>query len=178
MDVFLETPRLVLRAVTAADLDDVVALDNDPEVMRYLNGGRPVTREEVREGALERLMGPGFWAARERGTGAWLGWFQLEPTAREGEAELGYRLRRAAWGAGYATEGARALVDRGFRELGVRRVVARTMTVNAGSRRVLEKCGLRYVRTFFEEWPEVIEGSEQGDVEYALTVDRWRAAGA
>ncbi|MEV3988120.1 GNAT family N-acetyltransferase [Streptomyces sp. NPDC049837] len=175
MSVFLETPRLRLRTVTEDDLDEVVALDNDPEVMRYLNGGRPASRDEVRTEALRRLMGRGFWAAETRGTGEWLGWFSLEPLAREGEVELGYRLRRAAWGLGYATEGARALLDKGFAELGVRRVSAQTMTVNAGSRRVLEKCGLRYVRTFFEEWPDVIEGSEQGDVEYALTREDWLA---
>ncbi|MER7107688.1 GNAT family N-acetyltransferase [Streptomyces sp. NPDC000229] len=173
MSVFLETPRLVLRAVTEHDLDEVVALDNDPEVMRYINGGRPVSRDEVREGALRRLMGPGFLAAEARGTGEWLGWFCLEPLEGEGVVELGYRLRRSAWGRGYATEGSRALIGKGFRELGVRRVTARTMTVNTGSRRVMEKCGLRYVRTFFEEWPDVIDGSEQGDVEYALTRDAW-----
>ncbi|GAA2511280.1 GNAT family N-acetyltransferase [Streptomyces gobitricini] len=173
MSVLLETPRLVLRTVTEDDLDDVVALDNDPLVMRYINGGRPVSREEVRAGALRRLMGPGFWAAEERGTGEWLGWFALEPSAVEGVVELGYRLRRSAWGRGYATEGSGALIDKGFRELGVRRVTAQTMTVNAGSRRVLEKCGLTYVRTFFEQWPEVIDGSEHGDVEYALTREAW-----
>ncbi|MFF8289871.1 GNAT family N-acetyltransferase [Streptomyces sp. NPDC016309] len=188
MSVFLRTPRLVLRPVTENDLDEVWALDNDPEVMRYLNGGRPVSREEVRSGALRRLRGPGFWAAEARDSGEWLGWFSLEPdpvreAGRWEVVELGYRLRRSAWGRGYATEGARALVDKGFRELGVRRVVARTMTVNAGSRRVMEKCGLRFVRTFFEEWPEVIEGSEQGDVEYALSLEEWpggrgREAGA
>lgn len=176
MSVFLETPRLVLRKVTEQDLDEVVALDNDPEVMRYINGGRPVSRDEVRGGALRRLMGRGFWAAEARGSGEWLGWFSLEPlesVAGERTVELGYRLRRSAWGRGYATEGSRALLDKGFGELGVRRVVARTMTVNSGSRRVMEKCGLTYVRTFFEEWPDVIDGSEKGDVEYVLTRDAW-----
>jgi RimJ/RimL family protein N-acetyltransferase len=61
----------------------------------------------------------------------------------------------------------------GFNQPGVQRVMAHTMTVNVASRRVMEKAGLRYVRTFFEEWPESIEGSEQGDVEYALTRDEW-----
>jgi RimJ/RimL family protein N-acetyltransferase len=52
------------------------------------------------------------------------------------------------------------------------------MTVNAGSRRVLEKCGMAYVRTFFGQWPEVIEGSEHGDVEYVLTRESWAAGRA
>jgi RimJ/RimL family protein N-acetyltransferase len=53
-------------------------------------------------------------------------------------------------------------------------VVAETMAVNAASRRVMEKAGLRYVRTFHQEWPERIEGDEHGDVEYALTKADWR----
>ncbi|QGV77723.1 GNAT family N-acetyltransferase [Streptomyces ficellus] len=188
MSVFLRTSRLVLRTVTEDDLDEVVALDNDPLVMRYLNGGRPVSREEVRSGSLRRLRGPGFWAAEARGPqgppgggslggspGGWLGWFSLDPLDGAGTVELGYRLRRSAWGRGYATEGSLALIDQGFRELSVRRVTATTMTVNAGSRRVMEKCGLRHVRTFFEEWPDVIGGSEHGDVEYALTREEWLA---
>ena len=49
------------------------------------------------------------------------------------------------------------------------------MVVNAASRRVMEKAGLRFVRVFHEPWPDRIEGDEQGDVEYALTLDEWNA---
>jgi len=121
--------------------------------------------------AYERFEGFGVWAAVERSTGEFLGWFEFYPPEGRGpeEAELGYRLRRSAWGKGYATEGSRALIRKGFTELGVRRVVAETMAVNAASRRVMEKAGLSYVRTFHQEWPCRIEGEEHGDVEYALT---------
>ncbi|HEX7744523.1 MAG TPA: GNAT family N-acetyltransferase [Micromonosporaceae bacterium] len=104
----------------------------------------------------ERLGGPAFWAAIERTAGEFVGWFELQPAgpARPDDAELGYRLRRPAWGKGYASEGTRALVDRGFTEFGLQRIVATTMAVNAASRRVMEKAGLRYVRTFHESWPE------------------------
>jgi RimJ/RimL family protein N-acetyltransferase len=47
------------------------------------------------------------------------------------------------------------------------------MAVNTGSRRVLEKAGLRFVRAFHQDWPDVIEGYEEGDVEYALTKADW-----
>ncbi len=111
----------------------------------------------------------------EKATGTFLGWFsfRLREEAGPDEAELGYRLRKAAWGKGYATEGARALIHKGFTELPVRRVVAFTMTVNIASRRVMEKAGLTLVRTFWQEWPDVIAGSEQGDVEYALLRADW-----
>lgn len=114
--------------------------------------------------------------AEEREGGAFLGWFEFRPVDGDrAEVELGYRLRRAAWGHGYATEGSRALVRRGFTGLGVERVVAYTMAVNSGSRRVMEKAGLSYVRTFREDYPETIAGSEHGEVEYALTAADWRA---
>ncbi len=89
-------------------------------------------------------------------------------------AELGYRLRRDAWGHGYATEGSRALIAKGFGELGLSRIWAQTMAVNTRSRRVLEKSGLRYVRTFFMDFDDPIPGTEKGEVEYAITRSEWR----
>jgi RimJ/RimL family protein N-acetyltransferase len=123
----------------------------------------------------ERFEGFGVWASFERSTGEFLGWFEFYPWKDAGpdEVELGYRLRKSAWGKGYATEGSRALIRKGFTELGVQRVVAETMVVNAASRRVMEKAGLTHVRTFHQEWPERIGGDEHGDVEYALTKADW-----
>lgn len=171
-----------LRPLTADDVDHLTDLDSDPEVMRYIDGGRPVSRETIRTERLPRLLHhcpgigfPGYWAAEETSGRTFLGWFEFRPLEDDSPAvvELGYRLRRAVWGRGYATEGARALVRKGFTELGVQRVTANTMTVNAASRRVMEKAGLAYVRTYFGDWPEAIDGSEHGDVEYALTRSRW-----
>lgn len=182
MQVFLETQRLVLRRFTMADVDDLVSLDADPNVMRFVTGGIPTARDEIENEVLpaflayyERFEGYGFWAAIEKLTGEFLGWFHFRP--REGasadEAELGYRLRQSAWGRGYATEGSRALIRKGFTELGVRRVVAEAMAVNLASRRVMEKAGLRLVRTFHQPWPYPIEGDEFGGVEYALDKADW-----
>lgn len=182
MRFFLETDRLALRPFTEADVDELVALDGDPEVMRFISGGRPTAHEVVRTRTLPRLLHVhpcfgthGYWAAQERATGAFLGWFELRPLAEDSAAvaELGYRLRRAAWGTGLATEGARALLDKGFTDLGVQRVTAETMTVNTRSRRVMEKAGLSFTRSFTGDWPEAIEGSEQGEVEYGLTRAEW-----
>jgi RimJ/RimL family protein N-acetyltransferase len=176
MHVVLETERLVLRRFTLDDVGNLVDLDGDPAVMRYLTGGKPTERAVI-AGELARLLrqydqgGAGRWAAVERSTGAFLGWFALDP--REGALELGYRLRRSAWGKGYATEGSRALVRMAFTELGAERVFAETMAVNTASRRVLEKAGLRLVRTFHLTWDDPIEGTEHGEVEYALRKEDW-----
>ena len=182
MHVFLETERLLLRRFTADDLEGLLELDADPEVMRYVTGGIPTSREELEQevlpaflGYYEQYAGFGFWAAVEKGTGLLVGWFHLRPETpeRPADVELGYRLRRSAWGKGYATEGARALIAKGFTELGVERVYATTMVVNVASWRVMEKAGLRFVRTFRQPWPYAIEGEEEGDVEYALSRAEW-----
>ena len=64
-----------------------------------------------------------------------------------------------------------------FTGLGAREVVATTMAVNAGSRRVMEKAGLRYARTVYLDWPDPLDGNEHGDVEYRLRVGEWLADG-
>jgi RimJ/RimL family protein N-acetyltransferase len=187
MRIILETPRLVIRQFTEDDVDNLFNLNSDPEVMRYLTGGRPTPREEIRDqiipfhlaayGRMDRL---GTWAAESTATGEFLGWFHFRPGS-DGDItniDLGYRLRKAAWSKGYATEGSRALISTGFTDLGIERVFAHTMTVNAASRHVLEKCGLTLVRTTPYEGPDVIEGSEHGEVEYALTKPAWEARAA
>jgi RimJ/RimL family protein N-acetyltransferase len=178
---FLTTDRLILRRFTLDDVDLLVELDSHPDVMRYLTGGRPTPRENIERERLPWILdgyerhGLGWWAAHVVATGEFIGWFGLRP--QEGkpadELELGYRLRPAAWGKEYATEGSRALVDKAFRELGASRVVAYTMTVNRRSRRVMEKVGLKLVRHYFEDWGDPIEGSDQGDVEYAISKAEW-----
>ncbi|WP_280428602.1 GNAT family N-acetyltransferase [Nocardia brasiliensis] len=109
--------------------------------------------------------------------GAFVGWVALQPPADGGcrEVELGYRFLASVWGRGYATEVGRALVHKGFSEFGVRRVWAQTMAVNLGSRRVLEKVGLRYVRTFHLDFEDPLPGTEQGEVEYEVGRDEWLA---
>lgn len=175
METMMETARLTLRRFAPADIDGLVALHNDPEVMRYLTGGAPISRAEVERDYREVFANDGYWVATERATGAWLGWFALHPTADRDpdELELGYRLRRAAWGRGYATEGARALIDRAFAAGGARRVWAQTMAVNRPSRRVMERSGLTFGRVFHLDWDDPLPGTEEGEVEYALDREDW-----
>ena len=187
MHIILETPRLRLREFAEDDVDNLFDLNSDPEVMRYLTGGRPTPREVIRDelipfhlavyGRLDRL---GTWAAESTATGEFLGWFHFRPGPGTDltNIDLGYRLRRSTWNQGYATEGSRALISLGFTELGVERVFAHTMTTNTASRRVMEKCGLTLVRTVAYQGADVIEGAGQGQVEYALTKPEWQARAA
>lgn len=192
MLVFMETGRLRLRQFTMADADNLFDLDSDPEVMRFLTGGVSTPHDVIQQAILpvflrsyEHYAGFGVWAAFEKVSGDFLGWFSFRPPeeANPGNVELGYRLRRAAWGRGYATEGALALIHKGFTELGVQRVFATTYQDNLASRRVMEKAGLRLVRTYritlkdlltadtyYSPSPELWDGD---DVEYALLKADW-----
>jgi RimJ/RimL family protein N-acetyltransferase len=182
MHAFLETDRLLLRRFTSQDVDNLIDLNSDPEVMRFVPEAACTTRHEIETEYLpaylnyyERYAGYGFWAAIEKSTGRFLGWFHLRPrdSSPPDEVELGFRLRQTAWGKGYGTEGSRALLRKGFTQLGMQRVVAEAMTVNTASRRVMDKVGLKFVRSFPLEWPVPVEGQEQGGVEYALSRSEW-----
>jgi RimJ/RimL family protein N-acetyltransferase len=177
MSTSFETERLSLSLARKADRENLIALERDPEVMRFLNGGRPTPNDGEAEGAsfLTPRGGEDYvWAARETRSGAFVGWFSLR-VVQEGVAELGYRLRRDAWGKGFGSEGSRALVAKGFAEMGLERIVATAMTVHGASRRVLEKAGLAHARTVYPDWPDSLPGSELGDVEYEVARDEWEA---
>jgi RimJ/RimL family protein N-acetyltransferase len=182
MSIFLETERLRLRQFTEADVDAIVELDSDPDVMRFINGGHPTSRDEIQNEYLPnwlryytRWAGFGFWAAIDKSTGEFLGWFHFRPPpgGSADEAELGYRLRKSAWNKGYATEGSRALIHKGFTELGVQRVVAGAAIDNVGSRRVMEKSGLTLVGTVWRSVPDIFDGLRVPSVEYALDKADW-----
>lgn len=152
MSVYLITERLTLRQFRADDADNLMTLDSDPDVRRFLDLPNAPSRSEVIERILpgflayyERLGAFGYWAAEETASDAFLGWFHLRPSAEDGnEIELGYRLKKSVWDRGYATEGARALVRHGFLTLGVGHVTARALTANTASIRVMEKTGLKF----------------------------------
>src|SRR3954452_18180160 len=105
---------MLLRPITLDDADTLVALDGDPEVMRYLSGGRPTSRDEVVD-TIRAHIGR-RWIGSHRPTNNFVGWFGLVPSG-DAEYAIGYRLRRAAWGHGLATEGARTLIAVAFTEL-------------------------------------------------------------
>ena len=106
MHIILETPRLALRQFTEDDVDNLCALNSDPEVMRCLTGGSPIPGAEIRDQIIpfhlavyERFDRLGTWAAESTATGEFLGWFHLRPGHGTDitNIELGYRLRRSAW---------------------------------------------------------------------------------
>jgi RimJ/RimL family protein N-acetyltransferase len=157
----IETRRLCLRPLTLNDIDLLLSLDNDPEVMRWLNGGTPVSRDEMREIILPRLLqasiqppGIGVHVAQLRATGESIGWFGIfPPTPPRSLPAFGVRLAAAYWGAGYGFEGSRALIDHTFSPTfsrtfaptfakgDVSAIEATTYEANLGSRGLLRRLG-------------------------------------
>jgi RimJ/RimL family protein N-acetyltransferase len=182
--ILLQTPRLLLRQFTLDDADRLVELDSDPEVMRFISKGQPTPLARYRDDLLPRWIAGyatdphrGFWAAHAADSHAFLGWFHLRPDRYDaGAQELGYRLRREAWGRGLATEGSHALLDRAFREWLIERVCARALVTNLASIRVMEKCGLKFESHFvFEE--TLLPGWAEDDrkaVKYGLNREEYQ----
>ena len=178
----LRTERILLEPLVEKHLEYEVALDCDPEVMRYL-AGRARTRGEVEQwhrrrlDAARRVPGLGFWVGFMQG--AFVGWWILQPPERpdqgpvQGQAELGYRLLHRYWRQGLGSEGARELIRHGFQDRGLSRIFAETMTVNVASRATMEAVGLLYVRTFRSEVDPRLPDADQGEVEYAITHEQW-----
>jgi RimJ/RimL family protein N-acetyltransferase len=186
----IQIKELCLRRFVDADASYLFSLDNDPEVMRYINGGAPTPYAVIETEILPSFLavdkgGPlfGFWAVVVNG--GFCGWVSLRHLEADAQtASLGYRFCRAVWGRGYATEAARAIIARAFDGLGLMRVVATTYEKNRASRQVMEKLGMRLVRrfrisaadleisdTYYASGAEVWDGD---DVEYAVDRDQWR----
>jgi RimJ/RimL family protein N-acetyltransferase len=149
MQPVLETSRLLIRPRRLADTDDCLAMDGDPEVTRFVSGpwSDPVVHRAFVE---ERTRGPyavglGYWAICHRDEAdAFIGWVLLIPVDAVGpESEIGWRLRRSAWGRGFATEAARPVVTHAFTTLKLAEVIAAIDPDNVGSLKVAEKLGLR-----------------------------------
>lgn len=171
----LQTPRLMLSACRQDDVADFIALERDAAVMHFLHGGA-VDHDTVRPQDVSFLMprgtDPYVWTAHRKADAGFVGWFCLYPVTPV-LAELGYRLTRESWGQGLATEGAATLVDWGFEAAGYDTIFSGTMTVNKGSRRVMEKLGMTHVRTDFPLFDDPIPGTEEGEVRYELQRRDW-----
>lgn len=152
MQAPLDTDRLHLRPFSAQDLDAWFAIWGDPEVIGW---GAAESREATR-GPFVRLLakekewpaGIGWLAVTERGTDAIVGDVMLQPAPFVDGVEVGWHFRPHVWNRGFATEAARAIVDRAFAESVLAEVFAAVATKNAPSHRVAAKLGMRALRTF------------------------------
>ncbi|GAA1808588.1 GNAT family protein [Nocardioides hankookensis] len=173
----LITERLRLRPFTDADSDDVYALHSDAHVLRYWDSppwtDRARSEQFVARSRAMAEEGSGARLAIELGTdGTFVGWCSLSrwnPTYRS--AALGYCFGETAWGHGYATEAARAVLAWAFGTLDLNRVQAETDTRNLASARVLEKLGFQHEGTLREDC--VVDGVVSDSWVYGLLRREW-----
>jgi len=145
----LETERLYIRPWTSADRADFTALTYDPEVMRYVHGGRPYSEDEVDEwfSRQERQFRQDdvcMGALIEKSSGELVGIAGTQPLGTTGDLEIGWWLARKVWGRGYATEAGGAAMRHVLDTLGRRRVVAIIDPGNEASKRVVARLGMHY----------------------------------
>lgn len=142
----LETQRLILRGLCEEDLDAYAEMYGDSEVVRYIGSGKPLSRQQSwRSMAMMlghwQLRGYGMWAVEERQSSEMIGRIGCwQPEGWPG-FEIGWMLRRAYWGHGFATEGAKAAMDYAFGEMQQSRVMSLISPENSASRRVAQKLG-------------------------------------
>ncbi|GAA2488296.1 GNAT family N-acetyltransferase [Streptomyces thermolineatus] len=179
----LHTERLVLRGWRESDIAPWAAMNADPEVREHFPD--VLTREQS-EASVARFRteleqrGWGWWAVEVRATGGFIGFAGLDPVD-DGlpftGVEAGWRLARPAWGHGYATEAARAVVDFGFESLGLVEVLAVTTATNLRSQAVMRRIGMtRDPADDFDD-PDVPEGPLRRNVLYRLRAEDHRPVG-
>ena len=177
----LRTERLLLRAFRDDDLDTMHDMQSREEVARYLYWG-PRTREQVAE-QLERIKKMTSIEAEGHAirlaavvpeSGVLVGDISLRLVSREHQqGEIGFVVHPDHQGHGYATEGAAALVELGFRQLGLHRIVGSADARNIGSVRVMERLGMRREAFFAEN--ELVKGEWTSEVIYAILPSEWEA---
>jgi len=166
----IETERLILRELLLSDVDGMFELDSNPNVHLFL-GNKPVKNVEESLDQIKNIqqqyiaLGTGRWAVVLKETGEFMGWSGIKFITNEINNhkdfyEIGYRFIEKHWRKGYATEAGKAFVDYAFNVMKVEALYAYADAGNEGSRKILEKLGLRYVNSFkyegeMEVWYEL-----------------------
>jgi [ribosomal protein S5]-alanine N-acetyltransferase len=148
----LRTPRLLLRPLQPGDAGALHRIYQGEDVLRYFPSTTPPPLERVERSVTAQhehweSHGYGNWGVIPEGEQEVIGWAGLQFLPELNETEVGFLLDRRCWGRGYATEAALAALRFGFERRGLDHIIALVHPENAASRRVIEKCGLRYVDT-------------------------------
>jgi RimJ/RimL family protein N-acetyltransferase len=169
VSVSLSTGRLLLRPWRDEDVAAFEELSADPDVMEYL---LPLPGWVDRKCAHWEKYGFGQWVVEIPGEASFIGVVGLETVSYEAHfipaVEVAWRLARAYWGKGYATEAARAALEYGFEELGLDVIVALTVPANWRSRRVMERLGMTRAPEDDFDHPRLPQGPLKRHVLYRL----------
>ena len=158
--------RLKFRLMDSQDAQALWQLDQDPQVMKYLNGGKPTSMEQVNSVFIPRMekyrddkLGWGIWQVSDKVTDEYLGWVLIRPMAfftdspNFKDLELGWRFFQSTWGKGYATEAAIAIKNAVITLSDVSHVSALAVADNLASVGVMKKMGMSFVRAYLHTDP-------------------------
>ena len=166
----METSRLLLRRMTDSDASELYKATGDPEVMRYWNSGGDRDIEQARQ-RIERINnhwaehGFGDWGIIEKESGRLIGFSGLHYVADMAEVNIGYAFEKSKWRQGLGFETGQAVLDFGFRRLGLSEVVAVIMPDNMASTKLAEKFGMTF-------WKRFTWGGEP-HVAYSISHEGW-----
>ncbi|MET1257022.1 GNAT family N-acetyltransferase [Aliikangiella maris] len=154
MPLIAITPRLELRAFSQFDAPGFYQMNLDPEVLRY-TGDKPFVSVDEAAQFIEnyshyRQYGYGRWSIYLRESQQYIGFCGLRFDAQSGETDIGYRLQRAFWHQGLATEAAQKTVELAFNKYELASIIGRAVNENIGSHRILTKLGFKPEQTFIE----------------------------
>lgn len=179
----LATERLLLRPFTEADFEAVFAIENQPDVMRYLYW-QPRTADETRASLDRRVRMTSLddeavalrLAVIRRDTGELIGDFSLRLRSRQDrQGEIGFMFHPDHQGKGYATEAGRAMLELGFGTFGLHRIYGSCDARNAASARLMDRLGMRLEGTLHET--EYVKGVWCDELIYAMLADEWAQSG-
>lgn len=166
----VETDRLIIRYLQSEDLDEFYEICGDPEIMRYVGDGQPLSKEQTQrwiEKSQENYSkyGLGCLAVIAKDDGRLIGYCGLVNPTIAGEAEVIYAFKKQYWGKGLASEAAKAMLDFGLKQCALKRIIATIAPSNHASIRIVEKWGMKYREQRLDDHnlPEVvyvIEGAE------------------
>jgi ribosomal-protein-alanine N-acetyltransferase len=150
MHIVFQTPRLILRRFTEADAPLILALNSDPEIVKYVHEPTLKTEEHAKKILLDIILPQyknnlGRWAIHIKDNMDFIGWCGLKYRPELDEIDLGYRLMQKAWGKGFATESAQYTLDHGFNTLDLKLITGRAHIENIASIKVLEKIGMAFI---------------------------------
>lgn len=151
INIILQTSRLFLREFTAADAALVYKLNSDPEVVTYVHEAKLKTMEDARA-VIDNIILPqyknklGRWAMHIKETNEFIGWCGLKYLEASGETDIGYRLKKAVWRFGFATEAVAETLKYRFDQVHLKEIVGRENIDNTASIHILKKIGMRFLK--------------------------------
>ncbi len=155
MNQILTTSRLYLREFSKEDASHFYLLNKDPEVIKYTDDPPFSSIKDaeifIKNYSAYKDYGYGRWAVCLNNTDEFIGFCGLKFHPKENISEIGFRFFKKQWHKGYATESAQAVINYGFNSLNLSEIYAHAHINNLSSQRVIEKCGLQFVKNIIHD---------------------------